>query len=373
MKNQKLKPKHDPTPHTPYPTAKLMTGNEAIGEAAVGAGCRLYAGYPITPQNELTAYMAKRMVEEKRVFIQSESELAAINMVFGASVAGERAMTSSSSPGISLKQEGISYLAGCRLPAVIVNVMRGGPGLGNIAPSQSDYFQATKGGGHGDYHIIVLAPASAQEAFELTGLSFDLADLYRTPAMILIDGLLGQMMEPLVPRAPYSTPHNKEKTGLSTKPWALTGSQGREPNVIKSLLLKTGELEELNKRLQEVYQEIKNKEVRFEQLYCDDAELIVVAYGAVSRIARAVVKDLRKKKKRAGLLRPISLWPFPENILSKYAEKTKKFLVVEMSSGQMLEDVRLATGGKAEVYFYGRMGGGVPSEEEIGKEILKAI
>lgn len=351
---------------------KLMTGNEAIGEAAVQAGCRLYAGYPITPQNELIAYMAKRMTEERRVFIQSESELAAISMVFGASAAGARAMTSSSGPGISLKQEGISYLAGCRLPAVIVNIMRGGPGLGNIAPGQADYFQATKGGGHGDYHIIVVAPCSVQEAFELTVLSFDLADKYRIPTMVLGDGILGQMMEPVVVSRSDEIRATSDEQ-LLTKEWALTGARGRKPNVIKSLLLKPGALEELNKTLQNIYNDIKKKEVRFESLCCNDAELIVVAYGTTSRIARASVKDLRNRKRCIGLLRPITLWPFPEQILREYAKKTKRFLVVEMSAGQMVEDVRLAVEGKAEVYFYGRMGGGVPTKEEINKEILKIM
>lgn len=355
---------------------ELMTGNEAIGEGAVQAGCQLYAGYPITPQNELTAYVAKRMTEENRVFIQSESELAAINMVFGASVAGARAMTSSSGPGISLKQEGISYLAGCRLPAVIVNIMRGGPGLGNIAPGQSDYFQATKGGGHGDYHIIVVAPCSVQEAFELTILSFELADKYRTPVMVLGDGMLGQMMEPItvVRRASCVLRGKSERdtqySMRNTKPWALTGAKGREPNVIKSLWLKPGALEELNKKLQSVYNDIKKEEVRFESLYCDDAEFIVVAYGTTSRIVRAAVKDLRKQGKRIGLLRPVTLWPFPEQILKEYAKRTKKFLAVEMSAGQMVEDVRLAIEGRAEVFFYGRMGGEVPTQEEINREIV---
>ena len=345
---------------------KLMTGNEAIGEAAVLAGCRLYAGYPITPQNELTAYMSKRMTEEKRAFVQSESELAAINMVFGASVAGERAMTSSSSPGISLKQEGISYLAACRLPSVIVNVMRGGPGLGNIAPSQADYFQATKGGGHGDYHMIVVAPASVEEAAELTMLSFDLADSYRMPVMVLADGMLGQMMEPA-----FIKSYKSKK--LPAKPWALTGAKGRKPNSIKSLLLKSGELEELNKKLQASYEIINKKEVRYEPLRCDDAELIIVAYGTTSRIARAVVKDLRKEKKRVGIIRPITLWPFPTKAIKECARITKKFLVVEMSAGQMVEDVKLAVEGKAKVNFYGRTGGGVPSKEEIEEQVQKLL
>ncbi|MFH1867838.1 MAG: 3-methyl-2-oxobutanoate dehydrogenase subunit VorB [Candidatus Omnitrophota bacterium] len=347
-----------------------MTGNEAIGEAAVQAGCIFYAGYPITPQNELTAYMAKRMAEEGRVFVQSESEIAAINMVFGASVTGTRAMTSSSSPGISLKQEGISYLAACRLPSVIINVMRGGPGLGNIAPSQADYFQATKGGGHGDYHMIVLAPASVQEAFELTMLSFDLADLYRTPVMILADGLLGQMMEAVLV---HSSQLIVDRKKLPIKSWALTGAKGRKPRKIRSLLLKPGELEELNNVLQATYKDIGKKEVRFESLYCEDAELIVVAYGTTSRIAKESVKGLRKKGKRVGLFRPITLWPFPEKALNEYAKKTKKFLVAEMSAGQMIEDVRLAVGREAEVSFYGKMGGTVPTKEEIDAAAEKGL
>jgi len=346
---------------------RLMTGNEAIGEAAVRAGCALYAGYPITPQNELTAYMSKRMTEEGRPFIQSESELAAISMVFGASLTGARAMTSSSSPGISLKQEGISYLAGCRLPSVIINIMRGGPGLGNIGPSQSDYFQATKGGGHGDYHTIVLAPSSVQEAAELTILSFELADRYRMPAMIIADGILGQMMEPVKLAALKCSKATIKKT------WALTGAKGRRPQTIKSLLLKPGALEEFNNMLQKMYVEIRKKEVRYESLYCEDADLIVVAYGTTSRIAQASVEGQRRQKKKIGLLRPISLWPFPQAVLRRAAKKTKKFLVVEMSAGQMVEDVRLAVEGSAEVYFYGRTGGGVPTDMEIDKEISKHL
>ena len=345
----------------------LMTGNEAIGEAAVRAGCNLYAGYPITPQNELTAYMSKRMTEEGRVFIQSESELAAINMVLGASATGARAMTSSSSPGISLKQEGISYIAGCRLPAVIVNVMRGGPGLGNISPSQADYFQAVKGGGHGDYRMIVVAPASVGEAVKLTMLSFDLADKYRMPVMVLTDGMLGQMMEPI------ELSVFDYKTAPVPKPWALTGAKNRKPNLIRSLLLKHGALEELNNILQKSYEDIKDKEVMSEPFMCDDAELIIVAYGTTSRIARAAVKSLRKDKKRVGLLRPITLWPFPEKALACLAEKTKKFLTVEMSAGQMVEDVRLSVEKSADVFFYGRTGGEVPGEDEIVREALKRL
>jgi 2-oxoglutarate ferredoxin oxidoreductase subunit alpha len=346
----------------------LMTGNEAVGEAAVRAGCAVYAGYPITPQNELTAYMSKRMDDTKRVFIQSESELAAINMVFGASAAGARAMTTSSSPGISLKQEGISYIAGCRLPAVIVNVMRGGPGLGNIAPSQADYFQATKGGGHGDYHMIVLAPSSGQEAMDLTMLSFDLADRYRMPVMVLTDGLLGQMMEPVA--LPNEIKPAKTEGGSS---WALTGAKNRKPRSIKSLFLKPGTLEGLNMVLQKTYDTVKSKEIRYEPLLCDDAELIIVAYGSTSRMARAAARELREENKRVGLFRPITLWPFPYKELQKYSKNTKKFLTVEMSAGQMVEDVRLSVEKNSSAYFYGRMGGGVPAKEQIKEEILKCL
>jgi len=348
-----------------------MCGNEAIGEGAIQADCQFYAGYPITPQNELTAYMAKRMYEEKRIFIQSESELSAINMVFGASLAGARAMTSSSSPGISLKQEGISYLVGCELPAVIVNIMRGGPGLGNIAPSQADYFQATKGGGHGDYHTIVLAPSSVEEAFNLTMLAFDLADLYRNPVIVLGDGMLGQMMEPVnIEMATY-----KNKKINTDKDWALTGCRGRKPHVIRSLFLEEGVLEEHNKKLQKKFQEIKEKEVRFEGLCLEDAEFVLIAYGTVSRICKAVMNDLREKGKKIGLIRPITLWPFPERIIKGVAQRVKGILVVEMSAGQMLEDVRLAVEGACPVDFYGRMGGGVPTEEEISKKLsgFKAV
>lgn len=341
----------------------LICGNEACGEGAILAGCRFYAGYPITPQNELTSYIAKRMNETGGVFIQAESELAAINMVFGASAAGFRAMTSSSSPGISLKQEGISYLAGCELPCVIVNMQRGGPGLGNIAPSQGDYFQAVKGGGHGDYKLIVLAPASAQELLEYTYLAFDLADKYRNPSFILGDGLLGQMMEPLQIKTIDYVPQTADK------PWALTGCKGRKPNVIKSLILAEGALEEHNKRLQEKFNRIKESEVRVETFHVMDSDVVLVAYGSVARIARASMELARSKGLKVGLIRPITLWPFPEDVISQAADRVKKFLVVEMSAGQMVEDVRLAVSGKAKVDFYGRMGGGVPGEEEILERI----
>ena len=337
----------------------LMCGNEACGEGAILAGCKFYAGYPITPQNELTAYMAKRMGETGGVFIQAESELAAINMVFGAAVTGARAMTSSSSPGISLKQEGISYLAGCELPCVIVNMQRGGPGLGNIAPAQGDYFQSVKGGGHGDYKLIVLAPASAQEMTDYTFLAFDLADKYRNPALILGDGLLGQMMEPVSIKAEDFRPHTVDK------PWALTGCGNKSPGFIRSLLLGEGQLEEHNKKLQEKYNNIKKAETRFEALNIKDSDIVLVAYGSMARVAKASMEAARSKGLKAGLIRPITLWPFPEKIIAETAGRTKKFLVVEMSAGQMVEDVMLSVKGKAEVDFYGRMGGGIPSEEEI--------
>ncbi len=342
----------------------LMNGNEVLAEAAIIAGCRFYAGYPITPQNELPAYMSRRMREEDGIFLQAESELSAINMVFGASLTGTRAMTSSSSPGVSLKQEGISYLAGCELPAVIVNIMRGGPGLGNIAPSQSDYFQATRGGGHGDYRQIVLAPSSLQEIHDLTILSFDLADLYRMPVMILGDGILGQMMEPVVLGA-----RGKGQGTGKNKDWVLDGCAGREPRVIKSLYLGEGDLERVNMRLQEKYNVIKSKEVRYEELYCDDSKIILVAYGTTSRICRSVVQRLRGEGMKVGMFRPITLWPFPEERLSKIGAMAEKIIVVEMSLGQMLEDVKLSVGSRCPVCFYGRTGGVVPTEEEITKKV----
>ena len=350
----------------------LMCGNEALAEAAILSGCRFYAGYPITPQNELCEYMARRMPEVGGTFIQAESELAAINMVFGASVAGARAITSSSSPGISLKQEGISYLAGCELPAVIVNIMRGGPGLGNIAPSQSDYFQAVKGGGHGDYHCIVLAPASVQEMADITRLAFELADRYRTPVMILGDGLLGQMMEPLImtggtPVLPTTdeTPVLLDKDIKRDKPWALTGCKGRPPNIIRSLLLEEGALEELNMRLKGRYDEIASKETRLEGLFLEDSDIILVAYGTTSRICKGAMKEARAGGIKVGMIRPITLFPFPSEAIAKASKDVDAFLTVEMSTGQMVEDVRLAVEGRSRVEFYGRTGGGIPSKEDI--------
>ncbi|UCF00425.1 MAG: 3-methyl-2-oxobutanoate dehydrogenase subunit VorB [Planctomycetota bacterium] len=335
-----------------------MCGNEALAEAAIVAGCDAYFGYPITPQNEIPAYMSRRMPEEGRVFVQSESELAAINMVFGASATGKRAMTSSSSPGISLMQEGISYLAGAQLPAVIVNVMRGGPGLGNIAPSQSDYFQATRGGGHGDYRTIVLGPSTVQELVDCMPLAFDLADQYRMPVMVLADGILGQMMEPIVLE-------KKTRRKLPSKDWALTGANGREQNIIRSLWLPEGALEQLNYKLQAKYKQIEKNEVLCEQYEVDDAEIVVVAYGVAARIVRSAVDKARAEGIKAGWLRPITLWPFPTEQVSKAAEDFKIFLTVEMSCGQMLEDVKLAVAGKVPVLFHGRPGGGVLTVDEI--------
>jgi len=341
----------------------LICGNEACGEGAVMAGCAFYAGYPITPQNELTSYMAKRMGETGGVFIQAESELAAINMVLGASAAGVRAMTSSSSPGVSLKQEGISYLAGCELPCVIVNMQRGGPGLGNIGPAQGDYFQSVKGGGHGDYKLIVLAPASAQELMDYTALAFDLADKYRNPVLILGDGLIGQMMEPVTLRTGEYKPQRVEK------PWALTGCAGRKQNIIRSLLLGDGALEEHNKKLQEKFARMKEAEVRAESFNAKDSDIVLVAYGSVARTAKAAMQAARDSGLKVGLIRPITLWPFPEKMIQEAAGTCNKFLVVEMSAGQMVEDVRLAVNGKREVHFYGRMGGGIPTEAEIVRQI----
>lgn len=344
----------------------LISGNEAIAEGAIQAGCRFYAGYPITPQNEIPSFMSRRMPQVGGIFIQTESEIAAINMVFGASCAGARAMTTSSSPGMSLKQEGISYLAGCMLPAVIANIMRGGPGLGNISPSQSDYMQAVKGGGHGDYHSIVLAPSNVGEMFEFTMLAFDLADIYRMPVIILADGMLGQMMEPIsVKAADY-------RVGSTKKPWALTGAKGRKPNIIRSLLLKEGALEEFNEKLQEKYRHIEKKEVRFEVNNAGDSELLIVGYGTIARIVAGAVEDLRKQGLNVGLFRPISLWPFPSQALKRCA-KGKKLLVVEMSCGQMVEDVRLSVDGLCPVEFFGHAGGWMPTEKEITNRIVKLL
>lgn len=336
----------------------LMCGNEAMAEAAIVAGCDAYFGYPITPQNEISAYMARRMPEEGRVFIQSESELAAINMVFGASATGKRAMTSSSSPGVSLMQEGLSYMAGAELPAVVINVMRGGPGLGNIAPSQADYFQATRGGGHGDYRTIVLGPASVQEMADCMPLAFDLADQYQITVMILADGVLGQMMEPV-------SLEPKPRRKLPAKDWALTGAKGRPQNIVRSLWLADGALEAHNNKLQVRYREIQRQEVLCEEYRMDGAEIVMVAYGIVARIARSAVDKAREEGIPAGLIRPITLWPFPSEQISRAAEGFPVFLTIEMSAGQMVDDVRLAVAGKAPVLLHGRPGGGIPTVDEV--------
>ena len=340
----------------------LMCGNEAMCEAAIAAGCRCYFGYPITPQNEVTAYMSERMPEEEGAFIQSESEVSAINMVFGAAVVGARAMTSSSSPGMSLKQEGISYLCGCELPAVIANVTRGGPGLGSIGPSQADYYQATRGGGHGDYRTIVLAPSSVQETVDLTVLAFDLADKYRMPVLLLSDGIIGQMMEPV--EIPEKQPVDRPEPD-----WVLTGCNGREPRRLRSLYLDVKQLEVHNHCLQKKYDTIQEREVRFEQMHTDDAELVIVAFGTSARICRAAMELCRENDMKVGLVRPITLWPFPSRPLNRLGHTASKFLVVEMNMGQMIDDVRLAVEGNAPVDFYGRCGGSLMTVVEIIQKI----
>jgi 2-oxoglutarate ferredoxin oxidoreductase subunit alpha len=343
---------------------QLMSGNVALGEAAILSGCTHYFGYPITPQNEITEYMARRMPSAGGVFIQSESEIAAINMVLGASAAGARAMTSSSGPGMSLKQEGISYLVADELPAVIVNVVRGGPGMGSIAGAQSDYFQATRGGGHGDYRTVVLAPASVQELTEIVPLAFDLADKYRNPVVILADGILGQMMEPVDFDGLVRPPEYD-------KPWMLTGAKGRPPQSIYSLIFDTKLQEEKNWKLQRKFRLIEQTEVRYETHLCDDAEMVVVAYGIGARIAKGAIKRLRDEGKKVGLLRPITLWPFPATALQELAKTVDDVFVFEMSAGQMVEDVRLALEGKGRIHFYGRPGGVAPMPVELYRIISR--
>lgn len=343
---------------------KLMSGNAAAGEAAVLAGCTCYFGYPITPQNELTEYMAKRVPEIGGVFIQSESEIAAINMVLGASVAGARAMTSSSGPGISLKQEGISYLAADELPAVILNMVRGGPGMGNISPAQSDYLQATRGGGHGDYRTIVLAPSSVQEIADLMPLAFDLAEKYRNPVVVLGDGMLGQMMEPV------EFGHIK-KPEESTKDYILTGAKGRPSRMVRSLLFDVKELEEHNWKLARKYQRIEQNEVRYETYLLDDAEIAVVAYGTAARIAKGAITRLRQEGLKVGIIRPITLWPFPAKIIQETAKTIQDFFVFEMSAGQLIEDVKLSLEGKGHIHFYGRPGGVIPTPVDLFRIISR--
>ncbi len=336
----------------------LMKGNEAIAESAIRAGCKFFFGYPITPQTELAAYMAKRMPKVEGTYLQAESEIAAINMVYGAASAGARVMTSSSSPGISLKSEGVSYIAGSDLPCLIVNIERGGPGLGSIQPSQSDYWQATRALGHGDYQMVVYAPATVQEMADVAYNAFDVADKYRTPVMILGDGMLGQMMEPVVLPEP--------RTELPAKPWATTGHNNeREKNITNSLYLDAYKLEKSNLARYERYAEIKANEQRAELVDCEDADIIVVAFGASSRIARSAVRAAREEGIKAGLFRPITLWPFPVDALEATKAHAKAYLSVEMNMGQMVEDVRLVVRDAAPVDFYGRVGGVIPTPAEV--------
>jgi 2-oxoglutarate ferredoxin oxidoreductase subunit alpha len=340
-----------------------MKGNEALAEAAILAGCRHFFGYPITPQTEVAAYMSKKMPKIGGCFLQAESEVAAVNMVYGAAGAGARVLTSSSSPGISLKSEGISYMAGADLPCVIINIVRSGPGLGGIQPAQSDYFQATKGGGHGDYHMYVVAPSSVQEMVDLMMEAFDVADTYRTPAMVIGDGALGQMMEPV-------SFEKTEGRKLPPKDWATTGTEGkRKGNVINSLYIEADVMEKLVLERYKRYEIMKEKEVKYETDSIEDADLVLVAYGMTSRIARSAMRAARAKGLKVGLIRPITLWPFPEKIIKETAKKTKAFLCVEMSMGQMVEDVKLASEFIAPVYFHGRTGGMVPTPAEVLEHI----
>ena len=343
----------------------LMKGNEALAEAAICAGCHHFFGYPITPQTELAAYMAKKMPKIGGTYLQAESELASINMVLGAASAGVRAMTSTSSPGLSLMTEGISYMAGCDLPALIVNVQRGGPGLGGIQPSQADYYQATKATGHGDFQLIVLAPSTVQEMVDMVFLAFELGEKYRMPAMLFSDGLLGQMMEPVVLPEPGDV-----KT--VEKPWAVTGHGGkRKHNIVNSLYLEPDLLEKTVRERYERYAEVQKNEQRCEEFMVDDADIVLVAYGASSRICRSAVVAAREQGIKAGLIRPITVWPFPNDAIVKAASHAKAFLSVEMSMGQMVDDVKLALNGSTPVYFYGRTGGMIPSPAEVLDEIKK--
>ena len=341
----------------------LMKGNEAIAEAAIAAGCRHFFGYPITPQTEVAAYMSKRMPKIGGVYLQGESEIASINMVMGAGAAGVRVMTSTSSPGISLMSEGISYIAGMEVPCLIVNVQRAGPGLGGIQPSQSDYFQATKAMGHGDFHLIVLAPSTVQETVDMVSGAFDLGDKYRMPVMVLSDGMLGQMMEPV------ALPQAKEIDNDS-KTWAASGHKNkRKHNVINSLNTDPPTLERLNRERFEKYAEIVEKEQRSEEYLCDDADIIIVAFGASSRVSRSAVDRARAEGMKVGLLRPITLWPYPEKAIRKHVGHAKKFLSVEMNMGQMVYDVKLAVDGKKPVEFFGRTGGMIPTANEVYAKI----
>jgi len=348
---------------------ELWKGNEAVAEAAIKAGCRFFFGYPITPQNEIPEYMAMKMPQIDGCFLQAESEVAAINMVYGAAGAGARVMTSSSSPGISLKQEGITYIAGAELPCVIVNMVRGGPGLGGIQPAQSDYFQSCKGGGHGDYRLVVLAPASVQEAVDLTQEAFDIADQYRNPVLILGDGMIGQMMEPVE----FT---EVKKRNIPEKDWATVGTKGkRKTNVINSLFIDPADCERHNFHLFEKYAEIEKNEIKVEEYNLEGAEIVFAAYGTTARIVKNAINSLAKEGIKAGLIRPITLWPFPAKAFEKAAEQAgvKAFMSVEMSMGQMVEDVKLSVNGKKPVYFYGRTGGMFPTPKAIAEEAKKIL
>ena len=347
----------------------LMKGNEAIAEAAILAGCRHYFGYPITPQNEIPEYMSRRMPEVGGTFLQAESEIAAINMIYGAAGAGVRAMTSSSSPGISLKQEGISYIAGAELPCVVVNMVRGGPGLGGIQPAQSDYYQATRGGGHGDYRTIVLTPSTVQEAAQMTMQAFDLADFYRMPVILLGDGMIGQIMEPVdLELLSQSAAERVEK------PWATTGTKNHPGrNIVNSLYIEPDVLEKVNLRLLEKYNEIQQKLPQYEEFMTDDADVFLAAYGTTARICKNAVLAARQQGIKAGLIRPKTVWPFPNKPFEQAAKKAKHIVVVEMSMGQMVDDVRLAVNGECPVSFYGRTGGMVPTPEEILHALKEAV
>jgi 2-oxoglutarate ferredoxin oxidoreductase subunit alpha len=344
----------------------LMKGNEAIAEAAIRAGCEAYFGYPITPQTEVLEYMSRRMPELGRAFVQAESELGAINMVYGAACTGARVMTTTSSPGYSLMQEGLSYIALSFVPCVVANIMRGGPGLGNIQPAQGDYFQMTKGGGHGDYHFIVLAPSTVQETVDLIILAFDLADKYRQLVTVIADGMIGQIMEP-VEFPELREPRRPEQ------PWALTGAKGGKKNVITSLFLDAHKLEHENLRLQAILSEIKANEVRYAEYMMDGAEIVVLAYGTAGRIAQTAVKQARAEGIPVGLFRPITMFPFPYDRLDQIADTARQFLVVEMSAGQMLEDVRLSIHDRVPISFFGKLGGVVPLPEDVLNEIRKLV
>ena len=343
---------------------KMMKGNIAIAEGAIHAGCRHYFGYPITPQNDIPEYLSAELPKIGGVFVQAESEIASINMILGASAAGARSMTSSSGPGVSLMQEGISYLAGSEVPAVIVDVSRTGPGLGGIAPTQGDYKQVTSGGGHGDYYTITLAPSSVQEMFELVQTAFDLADKYRNPAILLTDAILGQMKEPVV-----IGPRPEAK--IQEKPWALTGNKGRSSNVIKSLFLGDGEMEIQNWKLAEKYERLKAEDTMYEEMWMDDAEFIIVSFGSCSRMVQSAIRLAREDGLKVGLIRPITIYPFPEKIIKKRTESINKVLVVEMNTGQMVKDVKISVSCDADVFLYARPGGALPTPLEILEQIKK--